>query len=261
MNETYIVTAYCVIADVLKACGYEEDIRRRVRGAAQYFQNHHERALGMLVRLGDIPPLSVSRFNRRLHEVGEWLAFLVEVLGEVFSTGEVYVVDSMPVPVCKRARASRCKKVRGKAYCGYCAAKREKFFGWRLHLICDDKGIPITFDLRPASEHDLIPIHELTAQLPAGARVLGDKGYIAQPDALSIFQATGVCLVTHRRRNMTPNSWADDFDLKAYRKRIETAYAQLEKMGLQRLYARTNPGFDFKVWASLLALAFSNIIL
>ncbi|MBI5929763.1 MAG: transposase [Chloroflexi bacterium] len=111
----------------------------------------------MLVRLGDIPPLSVSRLNRRSHEVGEWLPCLVELLGEVFSTGEVYVVDSIPVPVCKRAPASWCKKVRGRAYCGYCSTKREKFFGWRLHLIYDVKGIPITFDLRPASEHDLTP--------------------------------------------------------------------------------------------------------
>ncbi|NOG62205.1 MAG: hypothetical protein HND46_02195 [Chloroflexi bacterium] len=45
------------IADVLKACGYEW-------------------ALVVLVGLGDIPPLSVSRFNRRLHEVGEWLPYL-----------------------------------------------------------------------------------------------------------------------------------------------------------------------------------------
>jgi hypothetical protein len=30
-------------------------------------------------------------------------------------------------------------------------------------------------------------------------------------------------------------------------------------MGLQRLHARTNLGFDLKAWASLLALAFTNL--
>jgi hypothetical protein len=59
---------------------------------------------------------------------------------------------------------------------------------------------------------------------------------------------------------MAPNSWADDFDLALYRKRIETVYSQLESMGLQRLHARTNLGFDLKTWASLLALAFTNFI-
>jgi hypothetical protein len=31
-------------------------------------------------------------------------------------------------------------------------------------------------------------------------------------------------------------------------------------MGVQHLHARTNLGFDLKAWASVLALAFTNII-
>ena len=63
-----------------------------------------------------------------------------------------------------------------------------------------------------------------------------------------------------KRRNMSSNSWADDYDLAHYRKRIETMNSQLEAMGIQHLHARTNLGFDLKAWASLLALAFTNII-
>lgn len=94
------------IADLLKACGYEEDERRRVSGAeivlvavlaTQYFQNHHERALGVLVRLGNIAPISVSRFNRRLHEIREWVPYLGEVLGAVFGQGESSAF--MPEPI------------------------------------------------------------------------------------------------------------------------------------------------------------------
>jgi len=269
MNDTYIVTAYSVIADLLKAHGYQDDPRATVSAAeilivavvaAKYFQNHHERALCILVKLGDIPRLSVSRFNRRLHALSDWLYGIVTLLGEIFATGEVFIIDSMPLPVCKRVRARRCKKVRGKPYCGYCAAKRAKFFGWRLHLICTAEGIPVSFDLLPAAEHDLTPIHELTVNLPAGAAVFGDKGYISADDAHTILEETGVRLVSIRRKNMTPNSWADDFDLRLYRKRIETVYSQMEVMGTQRLHARTNLGFDLKAWASLLALAFTNII-
>lgn len=269
MNDTYIVTAYSVIADLLKVHDYQDDPRATISAAeiltvavvaAKYFQNHHERALCILVKLGDIPRLSISRFNRRLHALSDWLYGIVTLLGEVFTTGEVFIIDSMPLPVCKRVRARRCKKVRGKAYCGYCAAKREKFFGWRLHLICTADGIPVSFDLLPAAEHDLTPIHELTVSLPAEATVFGDKGYISAADAQTILEETGVRLVSIRRKNMTPNSWADDFDLRLYRKRIETLYSQLEVMGIQRLHARTNLGFDLKAWASLLALVFTNVI-
>ncbi len=227
--------------------------------AAKYFQNHHERASGILVKLGYIRPVSVSRFSRRLHALGDWLYGIVCLLGEVFTQGTVYLIDSMPLPVCKRARAGRCRKVGGKAFCGYCAAKREKFFGWRLHLICTETGIPVSFDLLPACEHDLTPVHELTLVLPEGATLFGDKGYVSDPDAVSLLAACGVRLVSARRKNRSPNRWADDYDLRHYRKRIETVYSQLEAMGIQRLHARTNVGFDLKTWASLLALTFSNV--
>ena len=269
MNDIYIVTVYSVIADLLQAYDYQDDPRASISAAeiltvavvaAKYFQNHHERALCVLVKLGDIPGLSVSRFNRRLHALHDWLYGIVTLLGEVFTHGEVFIIDSMPLPVCKRVRARRCKKVRGKAYCGYCAAKREKFFGWRMHLICTADGIPVAFDLLPAAHHDLTPIHELMVNLPAGSAVFGDKGYISADDALTLLEETGVRLVSIRRKNMVPNRWADDFDLRLYRKRIETLYSQLVAMGVQRLHARTNLGFDLKAWSSLLALAFTNIL-
>jgi hypothetical protein len=269
MNDRYIVTTYVVIDDVLKAYGFVDD--RRASGtaaeiltvgviAAKYFQNHHERALCLMIGLGYVRGLSVSRFNRRLHALREWLYGIISVVAEIYAQGEAFIIDSMPLPVCKRARASRCKKVRGKAFCGYCAAKREKFFGWRLHLICSPDGIPVSFDLLPAAEQDLTPIHELTVCLPEGATVFGDKGYVSDPDAQTILAATGVRFVAVRRRNMSPNSWADEFDLRRYRKRIETVYSQMEAMGIQHLHARTNHGFDLKAYATLLALAFTNLI-
>lgn len=269
MNDAYIVTTYCVIDDILKAYGYQDDCRAQGSAAeiltvavvaAKYLQNHHERTLYILSQLGYIGRLSVSRFNRRLHALYEWLHNIVVVLGELYAQGEVFIIDSMPLPVCKRVRARRCKKVRGRAFCGYCAAKHEKFFGWRLHLICTEEGIPVAFDLLPASYHDLTAVHELAFGLPAGAALFGDKGFISAEDAKSLLADTGVRLVTPKRKNMAPNSWADDYDLALYRKRIESVYSQMEAMGVQRLHARTNLGFDLKAFASVLALAFSNII-
>jgi DDE family transposase len=110
--------------------------------------------------------LSVSRFNRRLHALADWLPLLLDVLGEVWAKGEAFVIDSMPVPVCRRARAGRCKKVRGAVYCGYCAAKQEQFFGWRLHLIVTPTGMPVSFEVLPASYHDLTLVHELIERMP-----------------------------------------------------------------------------------------------
>jgi len=272
MDAGYIVAVYVIIDDTMGALGHRS---HRLAGvsdaevltvavvAARYFGNHHARALAMLEGLGYLSrALSASRLNRRLHALADWLALLLETLGELFARGQAaiadFVIDSMPVPVCCRVRAWRCKTVRGRVYCGYCAAKKEKFFGWRLHLVCTIGGIPVAFSLLPASCHDLTPVHELTAGLPPGAWVYADKAYNSAPDEASILADTGVRLVPARKATMAPNSQAEQAGLRSYRSTIETVNSQLESMGLQRLHARSNTGRELKVHASLLALTCSN---
>jgi hypothetical protein len=95
MDNDYIVTAFVVMDDVLKAYGYQDDARAQSSAsevilvaivAAKYFQNHHELALCILTRLGYIRGLSVSRFNRRLHALRDWVVNIVQVLGEVWAS-------------------------------------------------------------------------------------------------------------------------------------------------------------------------------
>ena len=269
MNEDVIITALLVIDEVMDELGHESHRLSSVSDAevvligivaALYFRNHQERALCVMLGMGYVRGhLSVSRFNRRLHALSDWLALIVEPLTSLLAQGESFILDSMPLPVCKRVRASRCRKVRGRPYCGYCAAKKEKFFGWRLHLICTPDGLPVSFEMVPASYHDLTPVHELTVNLPEGACVYADKAYNSADDEYSVFKDTGVRLVPIRRLNMTPHPWVDDYDLRLYRHSIETRNSQLEAMGLLALHARTNAGFEIKVLASLLALACINL--
>src|SRR5438105_15358236 len=114
-------------------------------------------ALGYLTT--HLPP---SRFNRRLHALAAWLSLLVETVGTCVVQAQAaicdFVIDSLPVPVCRRVRARRCGKVRGRAYCGYCAAKQEKFFGLRLHLVCTTNCVPVASLLLPASSRDPTPL-------------------------------------------------------------------------------------------------------
>lgn len=264
MNERVIIATYVVIDEVLEQAGQtghplsqvsDAEVLTIAVVAALYFQNHQERALCMMRLSGYVPgQLSVSRYNRRLHALRDWLGVLLEWLGALFSAATVYVIDSLPLPVCRRVRAVRCRKVNGRVYYGYCAAKDEKFFGWRLHLVCTTSGLPVSFSLLPASLHDLTPVHELTYALPSGALVVADKGYNAARDEASIFAHTGVRLVVQRRNNMLSNTPADDQLIRTNRRMIETVNSQLEAMGIQRLRARTNEGFILKVHASLLAL-------
>ena len=164
------------------------------------------------------------------------------------------------MPVCKRVRAERCRKVQGDQYLGYCASKREFYFGWQLHLVCDAAGVPVTFELLPARWDELTLVQDLLSPLPEGSSVVADKGYISDQDQQLSYIHGRVRLIPKQRRNMTGNSVEDAALIRAHRSRIETVNSQLEKMGLQRLHARTNPGLALKVLASLLALTFTNAL-
>jgi hypothetical protein len=268
MNDTLIVTIFVTLDDLLRALGHRTDCRARASDsevltvaviAACQLQNHHERALCTLRALGYLSgPLSLSRFNRRLHRLAHWLAILLDLVSESFAGGTVFIIDSLPLPVCRRARAWRCRKVRGALYCGYCAAKEEKFFGWRLHLVVTPAGIPVAFDLLPASLHDLTPVHDLTQRLPSGVTLYGDKAYNSAEDEAWIAGETGIRLIPRRRGNMNANTQEEQAGLRRYRGRVETVNSQLAAWGVQRLHARTHEGWVVKVLASLFALLCVN---
>jgi len=46
----------------------------------------------------------------------------------------LHVVDGLPMPVCKFARAYFSRVFKGKAAYGYCAAKKERYYGFRGHI-------------------------------------------------------------------------------------------------------------------------------
>jgi len=269
MNAHYIVTSYVLIDDWLKAMNWQDDVRVTISAsevltiavlAAKFFQNHHERALSILILSKDIHRISVSRFNRRLHQLRTTLNELLDWVMEQVGSRQLAVIDSMPLPICQPARANRCRKVKGKAYHGYCAAKRLSFYGFRLHWVCNTAGTPLTYTLLPASAHDLWPLHDLCCALPTGARLLADKGYNCDRDEYHEFLWADITVTPLHRRNMLPNTSEQLALLRQHRHAIETAHSILEKMGVQRLHARTLHGFLLKLYASLLVLCINSFV-
>jgi hypothetical protein len=79
--------------------------------SASSFQNHHERAVCILRESGYLSgSIDVTRFNRRLHKLADWLSFIATTLGEIGLKGEVFVIDSLPVPVCRLCAPEAAKK-------------------------------------------------------------------------------------------------------------------------------------------------------
>jgi len=120
MTAEHIIGIYVVIEETMSALGHtshplagvsDAEVLTVAVVAAAFFGNHHERTLVVLRTTGYLSrTLSTSRFSRRIHALADWLALLLDVLGDLFAHGQAaiadFVIDSMPVPVCKRVRAA-----------------------------------------------------------------------------------------------------------------------------------------------------------
>jgi len=180
---------------------------------------------------------------------------------ELFLNNETFIIDSMPLPVCKRARARRNRKVRGRKYCGYCAAKKEKFFGFRLHVITLTNGIPVSIQILPGAFHDLTPMYEITYSLPKNSILIGDKAYNCKTTE-EILKNYGINLMPIRKKNHK-KQWfmCEERFIRENRHQIETSFSILsDVMGVNRLRARTLDGFLIKTYAAVLALIFHILL-
>ena len=118
--------------------------------------------------------------------------FLVSHLGT--KTG-LYYIDSTALPVCDNHRINRHKVFadlaqRGKTSMGW-------FFGFKLHLVFNNRHEIVALKLTPGNVHDTTPVPALTRELIG--KLFGDKGYIGQKLAEDLLRLT---LFTRVRKNM-----------------------------------------------------------
>src|SRR5262249_49782218 len=110
-------------------------------------------------------------------------------------------VDSTPLAVCRTARITRHRvfgadAARGKTSVGW-------FYGFKLHLVVNDRGELLAFCLTRGNVDDRTPVPALLGRVRGlFGRLFGDKGYISQPLAERLLVERGVRLITRLRSNM-----------------------------------------------------------
>lgn len=173
-----------------------------------------------------------------------------------------HVMDSMPVPVCKYARASRNLTfaaeygVDNDSLYGYCAAKKEDYYGFKLHLLVTTQGIPAHFVLAPASHHDVTLAPEMLQSYRNLITVLGDKGYVGIEKKLA--DKTDYQLIIQKRANQIPNTKNEKSWLALFRKTIETTNSQLAgQFHLQYTRAKSAWGLNSRVVYKIAAYTMS----
>lgn len=197
-----------------------------------------------------------SNFNRRRKRLYPLIEQLNQAIASRLNEGEnVYVVDSIPIPICKNAREKQskvCKETFETAPDkGYSAVNKTYFYGYKLHLLASVRGAFHSMDLTKASVHDVHYLHQVKQSGLTSCTLLADKGYLSATHQLDLFTSCQVNLQTPFRANQK--------DYKPYpiifrkvRKRIETLFAQLcDQFMLKRNYAKTLLGLSVRILSKI----------
>ena len=137
-------------------------------------------------------------------------------------------VDSTPLRVCRNQRILIHKTFEGLAKRGKCSMGW--FFGFKLHLIINDKGEILNFMFTPGNVDDREPLKQGKFLKNIKGKLCADKGYIGQALFENLF-LNGIQLVTKVKNNMK-NSLMSIADKILLRKRalIETVNDELKNI-------------------------------
>ncbi len=137
-------------------------------------------------------------------------------------------IDSTPIRVCKNKRIFNHKvfdgiAARGKSTMGY-------FFGFKLHIVINDRGEIIEFVITPGNVDDREPLKDANFIKKIYGKLFADKGYVSKPLFENLF-FDGIQLITGIRNNMK-NQLMNMHDKIMLRKRsvIETINDELKNI-------------------------------
>ena len=67
--------------------------------------------------------------------------------------------------------------MKGRAYHGYNASKREYFYGFKIQVITTADGIPVEYFIGAGSFHDVTAFKSMNINLPQGSTMYLDSAY------------------------------------------------------------------------------------
>ena len=189
--------------------------------------------------------LSYNRFVEVMSQAFMPLFLLIHTL-----KGKYYI-DSTKLPVCHNLRITRHKVFkaiaqRGKTSTGW-------FFGFKLHIVINDKGELMSFTLTPGNKHDTKVVETLSQKLKGW--LFGDRGYISK-DLRERLKDQGLELITTLKNNMKEHVLEPL--KKHYLKQrgiIETVIDQLKSI-MTINHTRHRSNFQVNVFGGLLAYIF-----
>ena len=191
-----------------------------------------------------------SVYNKRKRKLLPYIEKIRETLSGKFADfTDVFIVDSTPIEICKISRANRsaiCATDEIKPSFGYCAAQKSRYFGYKLHAVCDKNGIFHSFDFSPANVHDVNYLNDIKENFQ-NCLLIGDRGYISKEIQMDLFNYSRINLSVPMRKNQ--HDFVEFSRIKSkIRKRIETNISQLcGQFTINTNFAKTFQGLATRI--------------
>ena len=215
-------------------------------GLFRYFRRRHYAE--WFPGLGEVHRTTFARQTANLWKAKQllWRHLLKE---KVSFDPSISIIDSFPVPVCRFARAYRCRRLREvSAYGGHDSSSGKKgqaglFFGLKAHVRVCWPGVVVEAEPAAANHPDLSVAEEILGTTDAttgqGGWVLGDRNYHSPNLGEALMDpARGLEVVapqksSEKERHPWPR-W-----LVNKRRRIETVFSQfVERFDAKKVWAR-----------------------
>jgi hypothetical protein len=198
-----------------------------------------------------------TRFNRRRRDLMLGINLLRQVTLGLLDVAQdrQCAIDALPRPVAKihLAPAAAEWAEHGAAY-GTVSAKKQKIYGYKLHLLVTLGGVILDFELVPAKVADVAAGEDLLGAW-MDLTALGDKGFLSASLKQQLWAACRVRLYTLTRRNQRQRETPAMRRLhNHFRQIIETVNGQLaEQFHIEENEAHTLRGLCARLYTKLTA--------
>lgn len=248
---TFLISVFCLVDDFLK------DKRLRQRGPQPILRDSEVVTMEIVGEfLGIDTDSGLFHYFRRHY--GDWFPALRRVhrttfvrqaaslwwvkqqlwatlIERVRHDALISITDSLPIPVCRFARAYRCRILVGHTAFSKDQVARQTFLGVRAYVRISLPGVITDFRLAPANVHDLEAAEDIFDGLQGWA--LGDRNYWS-PALKEKGLSQGLFWLTpYKSAKREKQSWPRWLSCKRYL--VDTVFSQLtERFHAKRVWAR-----------------------
>ena len=199
-----------------------------------------------------------SQLSRRLRRLTPQITRVQIGLAELIAVGSVRLVDGTLLSCANYAGCASRSAFAGAAAYGFCAAKSRWYWGVRLLLVSDHRGVPLGYDLRPANENEREGVFQLASAHP-GSLLFADAGHRGREHHESL-HLVGVELIVPAKHRLGERPPAEVMKARI-RLVIESVFATLKRqMRMEEHLAKTLPGLAQRIVQRLLALTLGMYI-